>query len=73
MSIADIALPSINGDLEAGITAGVDPRLPDHQKLPVFMVGKELHPDAVKNAAMFATTLPFAKDHSFFYVWVYSP
>lgn len=36
-----IALPPINGSLEAGIAVGVDPNLPDDIKLPL-LVGSNL-------------------------------
>lgn len=34
-----IVLPSINGEIEAGITVGVDASLPDDKKLPILLVG----------------------------------
>nr|AXA52553.1 putative capsid [Linepithema humile qinvirus-like virus 1] len=36
-----VNLPSINGEIEAGITVGVDATLPDDQKLPIFYMKNE--------------------------------
>lgn len=55
MSI-NIVLPSINGEVEAGITIGVDASLPDDKKLPILIsAGKIAAHNLVKqNAALWA-------------------
>lgn len=37
-----IVIPTLNGILEAGISAGVDPELGENEKLPVYVVGKNI-------------------------------
>lgn len=48
----NINLPSINGELEAGITIGVDSSLPDEKKLPILtLAGKPAAIEVVKQHA----------------------
>jgi hypothetical protein len=37
ISISDLVLPEVNGDLEVGLAVGVDPGLADADKLPVLV------------------------------------
>ncbi|XP_077264311.1 uncharacterized protein LOC143898601 [Temnothorax americanus] len=48
-----ITLPSLNGDIEAGITVGVDSSLPDDKKLPIAISGNAVASlDVVKSCAL---------------------
>lgn len=38
----NINLPSINGEIEAGITIGVDASLPDDKKLPILKIARDV-------------------------------